>query len=596
MLRNIMKNQMSRVNLDFSDLCTDITVLAVYLPEKCETPAIPDQIQLAKQHGISGFAVVHDSSAGKQSRRTLDMLAAQNVRGFSFMAVCIYDNRTAPEQLIIELAGVMKSGSYLRIHGKPVIGVDNPEDIGETGPVFDTWRRTARNLGIDDLLIWACRPDAGMAADQKGPDAEAPDGNLPDAFYEFPPRGKDYAASCTTSDGWTVHDYGNLVEGARWFADDRRIPVYRASMLGWNDVRSRRKSGDFWLGFSPERFYLWNRINIRFLREHCRPEERILLVNSWNDLKRETALLPDRKYGYACLNALSRAVFDLPFEEAPDKNSLYYLGAGNLRMWKKPEWHRNLDTAALIAVHAHIFYPELTEETLHFVSSIPFPFDLYITTDTENKKEEILRCLAQSDVFSVQVRVNVSTHPNKGRDIAPFFCAMHEVYSRYRYICHIHTKKSVHLGCGNAWRRYLYRNLLGSETLVREVLYLFEQEPTLGIILPQHLDLIRPGIGWLGNRKTAEALMRQMGLSVQLPQNNTVFPAGNMFWARTNAIRQMFTKGPSLEDFPEEHGQLDGTVMHAIERLWCLLAQANGYTYRFTRYLADNRPLDILRT
>ena len=61
---------------------------------------------------------------------------------------------------------------------------------------------------------------------------------------------------------------------------------------------------------------------------------------------------------------------------------------------------------------------------------------------------------------------------------------------------------------------------------------------------------------------------------------------------RTDAVRQMFAQGPSLEEFPEERGQLDGTVMHAIERLWCFLALANGYTYRNTRYLADNRPLE----
>jgi lipopolysaccharide biosynthesis protein len=66
-----------------------------------------------------------------------------------------------------------------------------------------------------------------------------------------------------------------------------------------------------------------------------------------------------------------------------------------------------------------------------------------------------------------------------------------------------------------------------------------------------------------------------------------------MFWARTDAVRQLFSMGPG--EYPEERGQLDGTVMHAIERVWCYLARANGYRYRLTRYFGDNRPLDILK-
>ncbi len=591
MLRT-MKNRLYCADQDFSGLRTDITVLAVYLPGDCEPAAIRDQIQLAKRHGISGFAVLYDPSAGERPERTLDALAAMD---FSFMAVCVYDCRTAPEQLIAGLAGAMKSGGYLRIDGKPVIGVDNPEDMEKTGPVFETWRKEARDRGLGEILIWACAPGAGTSSGQNAAEDQTPEGSKPDAYYEFPPRGKDYAASCATRDGGTAHDYGSLIEGARWFSDSGKIPVYRGSMLAWDDFKVRGQRYDCWIGFSPERFYLWNRINIRFLREHNRPQDRILFVNAWNDREHGTALKPDREYGYACLNALSRAVFDLPCEDAPEENSLYYLGAGSLRMRDDQAWHRELDKTPLIAVHAHVFYPELTEETLGFVSNIPFPFDLCITTDTAEKKEEILRYLARLDTSSVPARVNVSVQPNKGRDIAPFLSAMRGVFSRYRYICHIHTKKSAHLDCGNAWRRYLLRNLLGSETLVREILYMFEQEPALGLVFPQNLDLVRPGVGWLKNRKPAKALMRRMGFPGRLPRKNTTFPAGDMFWMRTDAVRQMFTGGPSLDEFPEERGQLDGTIMHAIERIWCSLARANGYTYRNTRYLADNRPLDILR-
>ena len=581
------------------DMSTDITVLAVYVPEaECKPSAVTDRIRLAKQHGISGFAVVYDPSDGLQSERFMDVLAAQEEIPFSFTAICVYDGIKAPEQFITGLAGYMKSDSYLRIDGKPVICLDNPEDTvkyTEIGSVFDAWRKTAVDLGAGEILIWACDSHAG-AVPQNNTIKDIWNTVKPDAFYEFPPRGKDYAASCAAPDGGTAHDYGSLIEGARWFcADNTGIPVYRGSMLDWDDSDVNEQSYDCWIGFSPERFYLWNRINIRFLREHYRQEDRILFVNAWNDREHGTVLEPDSTYGTTYLKALSKAVNDLPYEDEPDENSLYYLGAGSDRMQRDLEWHGELDAEPLIAVHAHVFYPELLEEVLDYVSRIPFRFDLYISTDAEEKRDVILRYTEHSE------HVYVKVHPNRGRDVAPFLSDMRERINGYRYFCHIHTKKSQQNAYGNAWRRYLFRNLLGSETLVREILYMFESEPDLGIVMPQSLDLIRGAVRWRGNRENAEVLMSRMGFPGILPDNkreeNIMFPAGNMFWARTDAVRQMFdvSLGPAYEDFPEEQGQLDGTVMHAIERVWCYLARANGYRCRITRYLGDNRPLDLLK-
>ena len=52
-----------------------------------------------------------------------------------------------------------------------------------------------------------------------------------------------------------------------------------------------------------------------------------------------------------------------------------------------------------------------------------------------------------------------------------------------------------------------------------------------------------------------------------------------MFWAKINAIYQIFQKDfESL--YPKESGQTNGTIMHAIERLWLYLVKLNGYYYK----------------
>jgi FMN phosphatase YigB (HAD superfamily) len=52
---------------------------------------------------------------------------------------------------------------------------------------------------------------------------------------------------------------------------------------------------------------------------------------------------------------------------------------------------------------------------------------------------------------------------------------------------------------------------------------------------------------------------------------------GGMFWAKTDALKQLLSYPWSYEDFPEEAGQIDGTTHHAIERLVVVCCQSNGY-------------------
>ena len=52
-----------------------------------------------------------------------------------------------------------------------------------------------------------------------------------------------------------------------------------------------------------------------------------------------------------------------------------------------------------------------------------------------------------------------------------------------------------------------------------------------------------------------------------------------MFWARTEAIHQIF-EIKFYNKFPKEAGQLNKTIMHAIERIWIYLVKLNGYCYK----------------
>jgi lipopolysaccharide biosynthesis protein len=52
-----------------------------------------------------------------------------------------------------------------------------------------------------------------------------------------------------------------------------------------------------------------------------------------------------------------------------------------------------------------------------------------------------------------------------------------------------------------------------------------------------------------------------------------------MFWARPEALRPLLDGSIRIDDFQEEQGQLDGTLAHAIERLYFISAEKAGFKW-----------------
>ena len=50
-----------------------------------------------------------------------------------------------------------------------------------------------------------------------------------------------------------------------------------------------------------------------------------------------------------------------------------------------------------------------------------------------------------------------------------------------------------------------------------------------------------------------------------------------MFWFRPRALKALFEKNWEYEDFPKEPNKNDGTLLHAVERVYPFVAQSEGY-------------------
>lgn len=225
-----------------------------------------------------------------------------------------------------------------------------------------------------------------------------------------------------------------------------------------------------------------------------------------------------------------------------------------------------------IAVICHLFYHDLAAEMRGLIENIPFPADLFFSTDMQAKKEAIEAVFADWGGGTCEVRIS----PNRGRDIAPKLITFEDVYARYELVLCLHGKKTVTSTIGDDWRRTITDSLCGTPDVVRSIVDVFAGTPDVGMVMAQHFEPISEFVRWDGNFRDGRELARRMGIPLTLSQAYD-YPSGSMFWARGAAIKPLLDLRLTFEDFPEEQGQMGLTIQHAIERLFLLAAERTGF-------------------
>ena len=90
---------------------------------------------------------------------------------------------------------------------------------------------------------------------------------------------------------------------------------------------------------------------------------------------------------------------------------------------------KNLQNSTLILIQIHIYYIDLLAEVVNKTNNIPLSFDLYITTNDEEKKiyiENYLKSNTKANKYEVLIT------PNKGRDVVPFLIQLYDNFRNYK--------------------------------------------------------------------------------------------------------------------------------------------------------------------
>lgn len=523
-----------------------------------------EQSLLAKQYGVYGFSYYFYWFGGKILMDTpLEMMLKNPNVDIPFCLtwanenwtrrwdgqendILIAQNHSDEDSIafIRHLIKYFKDPRYIKIDGRPVLIIYRASIIPNILKTSSLWREEAEKHGFTDLYL-ICTQSFGI----KGPEEFGFD-----AAVEFPPhtaKSTEISSQLQVTNpefNGNIYSYDQVVTRAIR-EDEPDYKLFRTSMLSWDNTARKQNNSHIFHGFSLLRYKQWLAAlcsNV-YRNDKYSKDEKLVFVNAWNEWAEGTHLEPDRKYGYGYLQATYDVIsnFDTNLETSPSR--------------------KDFKKTSNYAVVLHLHYLELWPEIRNHLRSLEsLGFDLFVTTTDKFGIETVTADFPQA---------LVEYHENRGRDIFPLTKIIDFISSlNYTAICKIHTKRSIYRNDGDDIRGDLLKSLIGDNEVVTDIIRRFEDNQNLGMIIPKNYLTKHTDRNMTFDHEVVARACETLNIKFRYDK----FPAGSMFWFRPAALADL-SKFKSC-DFDSEQGLVDGTLPHAIERVFCLIAYKNKFT------------------
>jgi len=301
-----------------------------------DVETIRKQATIAKRHGIYGWCIYYYWFSGKRLlEKPIDILLENKDIDINFCFEWANESWTKqwvgndkeviaeqkylqddPEKFIDDLKKYFDDPRYIRINHKPLIIIYQPQNIPDFLSVVRRWRKHSIDVGIGDLhILINCREYTPAKLNAKN----VIDGAA--AFSWHIPLLDSICSIVKSQNGETeygrVQDYASYVDAYKYFLryDSEYSPFYRACFACWdNTPRYTRQSAGFFtcnINFSLRKFY---EMVEAIVNESVTDNKEFMFVFSWNEWCEGSYIEPDKKYGYAIINTLSRAICGLPYD------------------------------------------------------------------------------------------------------------------------------------------------------------------------------------------------------------------------------------------------------------------------------------------
>lgn len=287
---------------------------------------IERQVELAKQSGIFGFAMYFYWFDGKRLLdKPLDMFVNNPSLDFPFCLcwaneswtrrfdgscgeILIKQSETIESYnaFIDSVIPYMRNPRYITVANKPVLIVYRPSFVPDCKATLEKWRRKCVTEGIGDIYIIGVKEHT-WDRDLLDFGFDAQSEFHPGTLFKHCQDITNQMSYVSDNFGGQVFDYSDIVLAQKYFKYNHP-KLYRAVMPMWDNTARRNNKGMIFEGATPELYGRWlmDVFNETINRKDI--EETFVFINAWNEWGEGAYLEPDRRYGYAYLNATREAI------------------------------------------------------------------------------------------------------------------------------------------------------------------------------------------------------------------------------------------------------------------------------------------------
>jgi len=285
------------------------------------------QVDLAREHGVSGFMYYYYWFAGK---RMLQLPVEQLAAGDGDFPFCImwanenwtrrWDGRSddvligqdydkvPAETFIDDILPFLLDDRYLKVDGRPLLSVYRPGQMADFPAVVKAWRKRASEHNLELHVV-----SVDVAKEFDALEGSPEEAGL-DGLMGFPPH------NCLWS--WLPHEglgvdsrfTGNLLSYRDLVHDaERRLArgvddgSFPGVMVTFDNTARRQWNSDLWFGSNPYTFRRWLAAAVRAVA-HREASERVVFINAWNEWAEGAVLEPSDRFGSTFLLAVRDVV------------------------------------------------------------------------------------------------------------------------------------------------------------------------------------------------------------------------------------------------------------------------------------------------
>jgi lipopolysaccharide biosynthesis protein len=289
------------------------------------------QAELAQAYGLEGFCYYHYWFAGRRLlERPVNDLLARGEPDFPFCLCWANESWSrrwlgeardiliaqtySPEDDLAHIRWLIRAFAdprYIRVGGRPLFLVYRPADLPDPQRTIDLWRSECVREGLPEPYLLATNSHCSEKdCRQWGFDATLafkPELGVLPRFLDDGPRWDKLRRNLklgVLSATLKVYDYGRAQRAM--MALRRPHPMIPGVLVRWDNTPRRGRQAIILARSDPAVFERVLNDAIELVRE--RPaDERLVMVNAWNEWAEGNHLEPDQLYGRKFLDAVKRA-------------------------------------------------------------------------------------------------------------------------------------------------------------------------------------------------------------------------------------------------------------------------------------------------